>query len=272
MTSHPAAANTANGLRVDRKTAYLVTGSSRGLGAGLVGAFLLRRNSIVVAGVRNVATQAAALDELPKADGSQLITLQLDSSSETDAEGAVRKLQHDYGLSYLDVVIANAAIASNYGPASTMPVEHLDMHMKVNAYAVLRLFQGTRQMLQEAASHAPPQFVLVGAPISTITQMEDCARAPLINYGLSKLAANYLVRKLHFENKWLVAYIVDPGHVQTDMGEQGARLMGRKEAPTTIGESVAGIRARTNDQIAEASKETTSGHFVHFSDGSKVPW
>jgi norsolorinic acid ketoreductase len=166
----------------------------------------------VVAGVRNVATQAAALDELPKADGSQLITVQLDSSSETDAEEAVRELRNDYGLSYLDVVIANAAIAANYGPASTMAVEHLDMHIKVNTYAVLRLFQCVLRMLQEAASHAaPPQFVLVGAPLSTITQIEDCARAPLINYGLSKLAANYLVRKFHFENKWLVAYIVDPG-------------------------------------------------------------
>jgi len=28
---------------------------------------------------------------------------------------------------------------------------------------------------------------------------------------VSKLAANYLVRKVHFENAWLVAFIVDPG-------------------------------------------------------------
>jgi hypothetical protein len=33
-------------------------------------------------------------------------------------------------------------------------------------------------------------------------------------------------------------------HVQTDMGDQGARLMGRKEAPTTLQESVNGICAR----------------------------
>jgi norsolorinic acid ketoreductase len=109
------------------------------------------------------------------------------------------------------VVIANAAIAANYGPASTMPLEYLETHMQINAYAVLLLFQATRLMLQAAAPHTPPQFICIGAPISTITEMESCARAPLTNYGLSKLAACYLVRKFHFENKWLLAYIVDPG-------------------------------------------------------------
>lgn len=33
-------------------------------------------------------------------------------------------------------------------------------------------------------------------------------------------------------------------HVQTDMGAQGARLMGRPEAPVTLDDSVNGICAR----------------------------
>ncbi len=42
--------------------------------------------------------------------------------------------------------------------------------------------------------------------------------------------------------------VTDDGgrHVQTDMGDTGARLMGRKEAPTTIQESVEGICARVS--------------------------
>lgn len=35
-------------------------------------------------------------------------------------------------------------------------------------------------------------------------------------------------------------------HVQTDMGDSGARLMGRKEAPTTLQQSVDGICARVS--------------------------
>ena len=111
-------------------------------------------------------------------------------------------------MRHLDVVVANAAIAANFGPASTMALEHLEQHMMVNAYSVLLLFQAMAPLLKSAAS---PRFVLVGAPISTIVEMEQYARAPLFAYAVSKLAANYLVRKLHFENKWLIAFIVDPG-------------------------------------------------------------
>ncbi|KAK9781102.1 putative Norsolorinic acid ketoreductase nor1 [Seiridium cardinale] len=249
------------------KTVYLITGASRGVGKGLVAAFLLRPDSVVVAGVRNPASQKAALQELPKSDNSELIVVKLDCASETDAADAVEELRTQHGIAHLDVVVANAAIAENYGPASTLRVEHLHNHMKTNTYSVLSLFQASRPLL-ELARPGNAKFVLIGAPISTITEMESCARAPLSAYGVTKLAASYLVRKFHFENKWLVAFIIDPGHVQTDMGAQGARLMGRKEAPVTIDDSVNGICAR----IDEATKEESSGHFLLFEDGRKLPW
>ena len=71
------------------------------------------------------------------------------------------------------------------------------------------------------------------------------------------------------------------------MGAQGARLLGRSEAPTTLEASVDGICARVcnvlrrtvsepeltvDGQIDEATKEKTSGQFVLFEDGSRVPW
>lgn len=120
-----------------------------------------------------------------------------------------------HGLTYLDVVVANAAIAANYGPASTMKLEHLQAHMITNTYSVLLLFQATRQLLQQAPAPGQAKFVFIGAPISTITEMEGFARAPLSAYGVTKLAANYLVRKFHFENKWLVSFVIDPGCVLT---------------------------------------------------------
>jgi norsolorinic acid ketoreductase len=136
--------------------------------------------------------------------------LKLDCASTTDAAAAVKELQSVHGLSHLDVVVANAAIAANYGPASTMQLEHLQAHMMTNTYSVLLLFQATRPLLQQAAP-GQAKFVFIGAPISTITEMEGCARAPLAAYGVTKLAANYLVRKFHFENKWLVSFVIDPG-------------------------------------------------------------
>ncbi|KAK3904911.1 hypothetical protein C8A05DRAFT_42060 [Staphylotrichum tortipilum] len=249
------------------KTTYLITGASRGIGKALVASYLLRPNTTVIACVRNPTTQSAPLLSLPKSPTSTLITVQLDCESPTDSTTAATTLRSSHNLTHIDVVIANAAIAANFGPASTMPLEHLERHMMVNMYSVLLLFQAMKEFLQ-AARKGSAKFVFVGAPISTITGMEEYKRSPLFAYGVSKLAANYLVRKVHFENAWLVAFVVDPGHVQTDMGDVGARLMGRKEAPTTIQESVDGICAR----IDEATKEESSGHFLLHTDGSKLPW
>lgn len=160
--------------------------------------------------MRNVESSTPALNDLPRAQNSEIIVLKLDCASTTDAAAAVKELQSVHGLSHLDVVVANAAIAANYGPASTMQLEHLQAHMMTNTYSVLLLFQATRPLLQQAAP-GQAKFVFIGAPISTITEMEGCARAPLAAYGVTKLAANYLVRKFHFENKWLVSFVIDPG-------------------------------------------------------------
>lgn len=168
--------------------------------------------------VRDVASSQTALNQLPKSDSTDLIIVKLDCAEESSASAAIQELQRTHNISHLDVVIANAAIAANYGPASMMELAHLQTHMMVNTYAVLLLFQAARPLMQAAGMRAgkhgpPPKFVYIGAPISTITDMENCARAPLTAYGVTKLAGNYLVRKFHFENKWLVAFIVDPGFV-----------------------------------------------------------
>jgi len=184
-----------------------------GIGRGLLAELLLRPNASVVACVRDPSrSTSVSLYELPKAKQSRLIILKLDCASTEDPVNAIDELRKVHGVESIDVVIANAAIAANYGPTSTMAVEYLERHMQVNCYSVLRLFQATLPMLQRAHTKKP-KFVLIGAPISTITEMEAVARAPLGAYGMSKLAACYLVRKFHFENKWLVSFVIDPGLV-----------------------------------------------------------
>ncbi|KAJ9660485.1 NADP-dependent oxidoreductases 1 [Coniosporium apollinis] len=202
--------NGANGAGTMLKTTYLVTGANRGIGKGLVAAFLLRPNSLVIGCVRNPEDKTSkALSDLPRGENSSLITLKLDCSSEIDAAAAIEELQSSHHVAKLDVVVANAAIAKYYGPTSTLELEHLKEHVTVNTYSVLLLFQASKPLLQSSTDK--PKFVFIGAPISTITEMEGCARAPLGAYGVSKLAGSYLVRKFHFENNWLIAFVIDPG-------------------------------------------------------------
>ena len=196
-------------------------------------AFLLRPNSLVIACVRNLEDPSSRnLNSLPHAEDSSLITLKLDHNSEKDPASMAEELQAMHHVGKLDVVVANAAIAKHYGPTSTLNIDHLKEHMNVNTYSVLLLFQATKPLLQKSADK--PKFVFIGAPISTITDMENCARAPLGAYGVSKLAANYFVRKFHFENKWLISFIVDPGCVYAAFSAKIVSLLERADASTLL--------------------------------------
>lgn len=173
---------------------------------------LLRRESTtVIACVRSVEKSQAVFQDLETGTSSRLVVVQLDCASASDPERAVEELQSVHGITHIDVVIANAGIANSRPPASSTQLDQLETHMTVNAYSILLLFQAAKPLLQKSTQQ--PKFVYIGARLGTISDMDRLGKAPLAAYSLSKLAGNWLIRKLHYENEWLVAFIVDPGCV-----------------------------------------------------------
>jgi len=242
---------------------YLITGANKGIGKGLVSSLLLRPNTTVIAGVRDpTAAVSKELSKLPAAAGSKLITLKLDSTSFTDAKDARTLLETKYGLTKLDVLIANAGVLTRFGPALETPAQDLIDVFSVNAVAPLVQLQGFWPLMQKSEK---PGFFVVSTNIASLELMEHIP-LPAISYGVSKIAANYIVRKLHFENPELVSVALHPGWVQTEMGWFAARSNGVAEVPVTVEQSVAGLLA----QVDGANRET-SGSFVGF-DGKVVPW
>ena len=187
---------------------YLVSGSGRGLGRGLVSALLQRPSTTVIAALRDpFSGNAKELSTLAAANGSKLITIKIDSESDVDASEAVDKLQNEYNVDSIDCVIANAAIVPTPAPAATTSVEDFRRGFQVNTMAPLLLFQATWPLLQRSAN---PKFVGISTCLATISKMEDWTW-PTVSYGTSKAAMNYIVRKMHFENENLVAFVVHPG-------------------------------------------------------------
>lgn len=243
---------------------YLITGANRGIGKGLVATLLSRPNTTVIAGVRDPsASTSQELSSLPVASGSKLITIKLDSTSLTDPEAARTTLESDHGLTKLDVIVANAGILHQFGPVLETPAKDFTDLFAVNAVAPLVQLQGLWPLLQKSSS---PAFYVVSTNIASLGLMEHIPMAA-VSYGVSKIAANYIVRKLHFENPGLITAALHPGWVQTDMGWFAAKSNGAKEVPVTIDQSVSGLLA----QIDGATKEKTSGTFVGF-DGAIIPW
>ncbi|KAI1395756.1 hypothetical protein F4819DRAFT_492172 [Hypoxylon fuscum] len=236
----------------DNSTFVLITGANRGLGRALTARFLLQPNTTIVAAVRDL--EQNSVSELPHAADSKLVVVKIDSRSDTDAQDAVKLVQAEFGIHRLDVVVANAGYGTMYGDLSQVKPHEVRDLVDINTIGPLRLFQAVRPLLEAGRR---PRFVLIGTPIASISAMED-SPFPMFAYGASKVAAHYLTRKIHCESPELIAFVADPGFMQTDMGNTGARHFGYEQAPVPVENSVNFIFS----QINNATREQTSGKFV----------
>ncbi|THV48778.1 hypothetical protein BGAL_0228g00120 [Botrytis galanthina] len=247
----------------DIKT-YLITGANRGLGRGLLEALVQRQNTAVIAGVRDLSsTSSKSLSDISTASGSRIIPLAISSTDDLSPSQAVEALQKTYSVTSIDVVIANAGISQYYGKVSETPLSEVRSHFEVNTIGVLTLYQATLPLLLKSPN---PVFVALSTGIASIGAMGDIP-IPATAYGMSKVALNYMVRKIHFENEKLTAFVLTPGWVQTEMGNAGATAMGLESAPVQIEDSIKGML----EKIDNATREETSGTLQSF-DERKFPW
>ncbi|CEL00636.1 hypothetical protein ASPCAL00234 [Aspergillus calidoustus] len=234
----------------------LATGASRGIGKGLVAHYLAQPNTTLIAAVRDTTSpKATDLESLSKGADSRLIIVALKADSPTDADEVATQLQTQHSITHIDIVIACAGICDHWGPMSEVADADVIAHFEVNALGPLRLFRAVAPLLKEAAR---PKFVFISTLLASIGGIGaiDTLTGP---YGMSKAAGNYMVRKIHDENGHLATLCVDPGLVQTDLGDRAAQAYGLERAPVTLAESVSGITA----QIEKLEKSTTSGSFVN---------
>jgi len=246
-------------------TTYLITGANRGLGQALLATYLARPNTTVIAAVRDPSHESAkALSNLPKGEFSKLIVVKIDSASEPDALAAVKTLQAEHNITVLDVVIANAGISKIYPIVAEVKAEDLREHFNVNVVGVVLLFQAVLPLLQKSIQ---PKFVALSSSAGSIGNIEY-RNVPNAAYGTSKATLNYVIRKAHFENENLIVFPVDPGWVQTEMGNRAAVMYGfGDKAEISVKQSIDGVSA----VIDSATREKTSGHFMVY-DGTESLW
>jgi norsolorinic acid ketoreductase len=173
-----------------------------------VEALVQRPNTTVIAGVRNREDESSkTLSSVLTATGSKIIILTIDNNSDSSAKVAIEYLQTQYNITKLDTVIANAGISKYYGLAIDTPVKEVREHFEVNAIGTLLLFQATADLLKRSSD---PIFVGISTGAASIGEM---GKIPLnaTAYGISKVALNYLVRKIHFENPDITAFVLSPG-------------------------------------------------------------
>ncbi|KAK3214455.1 hypothetical protein GRF29_19g258856 [Pseudopithomyces chartarum] len=186
-----------------------ITGANRGLGLGLLEKYAQKDNHVIVAAVRDPQSESARrLADVATGEGTKIVVVKIDSAIHEDAISAVEKIQKD-GISHLDVVIANAGISSIWPLIKDAKIEDIDAHMRTNVYGVVSLYQATRELLKASVELGKePAFVLMGSMAGMIA---DQPPIPNSAYGPSKAAAHWFIIRMHAEDSWLNAFVMDPG-------------------------------------------------------------
>ncbi|KAF2965629.1 hypothetical protein GQX73_g7941 [Xylaria multiplex] len=178
-----------------------------------------------------------ALLDLPKGAGSVLIVTKYDAANELSPFDAVKELREKHSIPHLDIVVANAGIAKVFPLARDVKRGDIIEHIDVNALSVISLFQATRALLQK--SPGKPIFAPIGSGAGALGRQPP---VPSSAYGPSKSLLFWYGIRINAEEEWLNTFIVDPGFVQTDMGNDAARRLGFKEdALLTIDESMGSL-------------------------------
>lgn len=226
----------------------LIAGASRGIGLGLVRAWL--ELGARVHAVARRPDASAGLIELAALHGDRLQPIACDLNDPAAGERILAAL----GETRLDRVLLNAGI---YGPEAQdvvvvgeAEIGHLFLS---NAVAPLRLAHALRPLLK------PNSVLAVTSSVMGSLQLSPGAGMPL--YAASKAALNSLLLTWAAqlaESRDFALLALHPGWVQTDMGGS--------TAPVTVTESVAGLVA-----VVEAAAGSLDCRFVDY-QGETLPW
>jgi NAD(P)-dependent dehydrogenase (short-subunit alcohol dehydrogenase family) len=254
-------------------TVYVITGANRGIGFGLVEAYLARPFTTVVAVVRsNTAATSlkAAAEKASKGNGSLLYTFEIDLSKVTKPE-SIRDRFHaaTSNLSHVNTLICSAGHATPMPPTIEISAVHLRECFEVNTIAPLVMFQALWPLMSNNAidSLSPPKFIVLSSSMGSIGAMEPF---PGGAYGPSKAAINHIVKSLHMqmESNGLISVALHPGWVKTDLGNLVAKEWGYIAGPPdTVESSIRGILK----VVDEATRENVSGRFVT-QTSEELPW
>lgn len=249
-------------------TTVLITGSKSGIGKGLLETYASRPSTLAIAAIRDGpdSEAAKALTSLPVGPGSKIVVAKYNASSKTAAVELVQDLKSTHKVSSLEVVVANAGILKHWGPAKEASAETLTEHFEVNTLAPILLYQATSELLN--ASKQTPKFFFISSSIGS-NALQDHYPLPVIAYGMSKSAVNWAASRIHREEDRIVIVAMQPGWVQTNMGNSAATQAGMSpdDVPVKLEDSVKGLIG----VFDKADKATHSGKFYDQND-APVPW
>jgi norsolorinic acid ketoreductase len=249
----------------------LVTGVTRGIGAELLAQLLARKDTLVIAGVRSL--KAAASEKLiaQSKSNKNLIVVQLDSESDTDAQAAARTVKEEHGIDHLDLIIANAGVLQDTSLLVDVKADDFRTSMNINVVSPILLFQAFEPLLSKGTN---PRVLFVSTAVASLGLQRQLPYKAT-TYGSSKAALNYVALRVALEHPNITAITLHPGLVATDMATTATTSLGVDlDKAVEKGEAIRPAdSAKAILKLAdEAVNETHSGKFFNAPTGDELPW
>lgn len=223
-------------------TAVLITGANRGIGLEFVRQYTADGASVIAC-----CRTPAKAEQLARLGVKVMELNVVDSAS-------IARLADALKGQPIDILINNAGV---YGPdrqsASEADPEGFVQTFRINSLAPLLVAQALRSNLLRGHDK---KLVVITSKMGSISDSSGGTLA----YRASKAALNMIMHGVAKEwaRDGISVGIFHPGWVQTDMDGPGA--------PTTVEQSVKGLRARILDL-----NPRTSGHFLDY-QGKEIGW
>ena len=230
----------------------LITGANRGLGLGLVRAYLAD-------GWHVIAVVRQSSPQLERIDTGRLEVRHCDLVDDDDLAALARSLADRT----IDVLINNAA---RMAQPPDSPVEHgtqgfgnFDRALWRDVFDI-NLFtpMALSELLIDAVARAPRGRIITLSSMLGSQAMNDSGG--LYAYRASKAGVNAIAKSMAVDlaDRGVIAIAMHPGWVRTDMGGS--------EAPLDIDTSVRGMKT-----VIDGLGPEDSGRFLGW-DGAELPW
>ena len=204
----------------------MVTGANRGLGLETARQLLAHGLRVALTG-RDQQAVERALEGLKAARGSAK-AVRMDVTDPSSITRAHRAIEKELGA--VDVVVNNAAILL-FESADVLdtPRDGFRDTFETNCFGVIEV---CREFVPSMAERRYGRVVNVSSGAGQLSRMSTYAPA----YSISKSALNAFTRILAatYRDSGVLANVVDPGWVRTDMGGRSAPRSVQQGADTTV--------------------------------------